>query len=158
MAIGTNDLIDKFGTQDTVTTGTPESIATGAFSVAGDVASWTNDDDAPLAVFALTCQWATVTGVANKRIALYARVMNIDGTSDPVAPSANRKWQPIGAFLVYAAATTTNYLFDSGTCRLPNAAEDQVFEFYIENQTGQTISSNWALKVTPVTQGVSVVV
>lgn len=156
MTIGTNDLIDKFGTQDTVTTGTPGSIATGAFSASGDVALWTNDDDAPLAVFALTCQWATVTSVANKRVALYARVMNVDGTSDPVAPSVNRKAQPLGAFLVYAASTATNYLFDSGTVRLPNAGGDQQYEFYLENQTGQTISSGWALKVTPVTQGVTV--
>ena len=155
MTIGTNDLIDKFGTQDTVTTGTPGSIATGSFSVAGDVALWTNDDDAPLAVFALTCQWATVTSVANKRVALYARVMNVDGTSDPVAPSANRKWQPIGAFLVYAASPATNYLFDSGAVRLPNSSVDQQYEFYLENQTGQTISSGWALKVTPLTQGIA---
>ena len=153
MAIATNDVIDKFGTQDTVTTGTPGSVATGAFSVAGDVAEWTNDDDAPLACFALTCQWATVTGIANKRVNLYARVQNIDGTSDPGAPSANRKWTPIGAFMVYAAATSTNYLFDSGPCRLPNAAADQVFEFYIENQTGYSISSGWSLKVTPMSQG-----
>lgn len=153
MAIATNDVIDKFGTQDTVTTGTPGSVATGAFSVAGDVAEWTNDDDAPLACFALTCQWATVTGIANKRVNLYARVMNVDGTSDPVAPSSNRKWMPIGAFLVYAASTSTNYLFDSGPCRLPNAGVDQVFEFYIENQTGYSISSGWTLKVTPMSQG-----
>lgn len=155
MAISTNDLIDKFGTQDTVTTGTPGSIANNAFSVAGDVALWTNDDDAPLAVFVLTCQWATVTNVSKKRVALYARVMNIDGTSDPVAPSSNRKAQPIGAFLVYAASTATNYLFDSGIVRLPNANVDQQYEFYIENQTSQTISAGWSLKVTPMTQGMA---
>lgn len=155
MAISTNDLVDKFGTQDTVTTGTPGSISTGSFSAAGDVALWTNDENAPLAVFALTCQWATVTGVANKRIALYARVMNIDGASDPVAPSANRKWAPIGAFLVYAASTATNYLFESGMVRLPNAGVDQQYEFYLENQTGQTISSGWSLKITPLTQGMA---
>lgn len=153
MAISTNDLIDKFGTQDTVTTGTPGSIASAAFSVAGDVALWTNDDNAPLAVFSLTCQWATVTGVANKAINIYARVMNVDGTTDPVAPGTNRKWQPIGAFLVYAAATTTNYTFDSAACRLPNASASQDYEIYLENQTGQTISSGWTLKVTPLTQG-----
>lgn len=153
MAIGTNDLIDKFGTQDTVTTGTPGSIATGAFSAAGDVAAWTNDDDAPLAVFALTCQWATVTGVANKRIVLYGRLMDIDSTADAVAPSTNRKSRVLGAFLVYAAATGTNYLFESGIVRMPNAKPDQVYEFYLENLTGQTISSGWALKVTPLSQG-----
>ncbi len=87
MTIATNDLIDKTGTQDAVTTGTPGSIANNSFSVSGDVALWTNDDDAPLAAFVLTCQWATVTGVANKRVVIYARPMNVDGTTDPVAPS-----------------------------------------------------------------------
>ena len=153
MPIGTGDLIDKFGTQDTITTGTPGAIATGAFSVSGDVDAWTNDDDAPLGVFSLSCQWATVTGVANKRIAIYARVMDIDGTNDPVAPSTNRKWNPIGAFFVYAPAITTTYYFDAGIVRLPNAKADQVYEFYLENLTGQTISSGWTLKVTPVTHG-----
>jgi hypothetical protein len=148
MAIGTNDLIDKFGTQGTITTGTPGSISSTSFSASGDVALWTNSDNAPLAQFELTCQWATVTGVANKRVVIYARTMDVDGTTDPVAPSTNRKWMPIGAFLAYAAAT-----FDSGICRLPNAQASQQFEFYLENLTGQTISSAWSMKIRPMTQG-----
>jgi hypothetical protein len=153
MAIGTNDLIDVFGTQDTITTGTPAQIANAAFSVAGDVGTWTNDDDAPLAAFQLKCQWATATGVANKRVNLYARLLNIDSTNDAVAPSTSRKWQPIGAFTVYALATGTDYYFDSGIVRLPNAKTSQEYEFYLENLTGQTISNNWELKVTPMSQG-----
>lgn len=153
MTIATNDMIDKTSTEDAVTTGTPGSIANNSFSVSGDVALWTNDDDAPLAAFVLTCQWATVTGVANKRVVIYARPMNVDGTTDPVAPSTNRKWQPIGAFLVYAASTSTNYTFESGLCRLPNVQADQQFEFYFENLTGQTIASGWSVKITPVSQG-----
>lgn len=153
MTIGANDLIDKFGTQGTITTGTPAAIANGAFSVSGDVALWTNTDNAPLAQFEFTCQWATVTGVANKRVVIYARTMDVDGTTDPVAPSANRKWMPIGAFLVYAAAAATNYTFDSGICRLPNAQAGQQFEFYFENLSGQTISSGWSAKIRPMTQG-----
>lgn len=152
MAIGTNDLIDKFGTQDAITTGTPGSIANAAFSVAGDVAAWTNDDDAQFAAFVLKCQWATVTSVANKQINLYARLMNIDGTNDAVAPSANRKATCIGVFTVYAAATATDYYFDC-IAALPNHYTSQVYEFYIENLTGQTISSGWTLKAMPITPG-----
>lgn len=152
MTIGTNDLIDKFGTQDTITTGTPGSIANAAFSVSGDVAAWTNDDDAPFGFFVLKCQWATVTGVANKPVHLYARPINIDSTNDPVAPSANRRSQAIGTFIVYAASVTTDYYFEC-VAPLPNSKTSQEYEFYLENQTGQTISSAWALKVTPMAPG-----
>lgn len=155
MPIATNDLIDKFGTQDTITTGTPASIAGGTFSVAGDVATWTNDENAPLAQFALRCQWATVTGVANKRVVLYARLLDIDGTDDAIAPSTNRKSQPIAAFNVYAAAAATDYWFDSGLCRLPNGKASQPYEFYLENASGQTISAGWGLKITPISQGMA---
>jgi hypothetical protein len=154
MAISTNDLIDKFGTQDTVTTGTPGSIASAAFSVSGDVATWTNDDDAPSAVFALKCQWATVTGVANKIINLYALPLNIQSTNDPVSPGTNRQAQLIGRFIVYAASTGTDYWFESdGICDLPNHQTSQDYTFFLENLTGQTISSGWALYVTPKSVG-----
>lgn len=154
MTIATGDQIDKFGASvDTITTGTPGSIANAAFSAAGDVAAWTNDEDAPLAQFFLTAQWATVTGVANKRVILYARLLNVDGTTDAVAPSANRKSIQIGAFNVYAASTGTNYLFESGLVRLPNAKASQEYEFYLENQSGQTISSGWALKMQTIAPG-----
>lgn len=153
MAIGTNDLIEKFGTADTITTGTPSAISSATFSVAADVAVWTNDENAPLANFRLTCQWATVTSVANKRIVIYARLMNIDGTTDAIAPSTNRKWAPIGSFNVYAASTATNYLFDSGLCELPGMQDSQEYEFYLENLTGQTISSGWSLVIRPMTHG-----
>lgn len=153
MAIGTGDGIDKFGTRDTITTGTPGSIANNTFSAAGDVAVWTNDDDAPYANFTLKCQWATITGVANKRVIVYARLIDIDGTNDEVAPSTSRKSHAVGAFNVYAAATGTDYQFTTGVCRLPAAAEDQKYEFYLENLTGQTISSGWSLTVCPIAYG-----
>lgn len=154
MAIGTNDGIDKFGTQDTITTGTPGSIASAAFSAGSDVAAWTNDDDAPEAMFALKCQWATVTSVANKVVNLYARPLDIQSTNDPVAPSTNRKATLIGKFTVYAASTGTDYWFNTDDiCQLPNFQTSQQYEFYIENLTGQTISSGWALYVTPKTVG-----
>jgi len=44
MAIGTNDNIDKFGTQDQIDDGTTGTVATTAFSESSS--AWTNDDDA----------------------------------------------------------------------------------------------------------------
>lgn len=153
MTIATGDLIDKFGTRDTITTGTPGAVANSSFSAAGDVAVWTNDDDAPYASFTLKCQWATVTGVANKRVVLYARLIDIDGTTDEVGPSSNRKSHALGAFNVYAASANTDYQYTSGLCRLPAAAPGQKYEFYLENLTGNTISSGWSLTVAPITVG-----
>lgn len=153
MSIGTNDLIDKFGTLTSVDDGSTSSIATGAFSVAADISAWTNTDDVPFANFVLKCQWATVTGVANKVVNVYARPINIQSTNDPVAPGTNRAAQGIGAFSVYAAGTGTDYFFDSGICRLPNVKSGQEYEFYLENQTGQIISASWALWIMPITQG-----
>lgn len=154
MSIGTNDLIDKFGTQDTITTGTPGSISANAMSASGDVAAWTNDDDAPEAVFALRCQWATVTNVANRVINLYARPKAIQGSNDPVQPSTSRKATLIGKFTVYAAAINTDYWFNTDdVCPLPNFKASQQYEFYIENLTGQTIAAGWALYITPKTIG-----
>lgn len=146
-------MVDKFGTRDTITTGTPGAIANGSFSAAGDVSIWTNDDNAPYGNFSLKCQWATVTGVANKRVVIYARLMDIDSTTDEVAPSTNRKSNAIGAFNVYAASTATDYQFTSGLCRLPPAYGDQKYEFYLENLTGNTISSGWSLTLAPITLG-----
>ena len=36
---------------------------------------------------------------------------------------------------------------------LPNTKTSQTYNFYIENQTGQTISAGWDLHVTPLTIG-----
>jgi hypothetical protein len=154
MAISTNDLIDKFGTQDRVDDTSTSAIASGAFSVAADVSTWTNDDDAPEAVFALKCQWATVTNVANKVVNLYAKPLNIQGANDPVDPSTNRKGTLIGKFTVYAASTGTDYWFNSDDiCPLPNYQSSQDYEFYLENLTGQQISAGWELYITPKTVG-----
>lgn len=52
MAISTDAAVEFFGTQDTVTSSS-SSVADNAFSVAGDITTWTNDDDAPMASIVL---------------------------------------------------------------------------------------------------------
>ncbi len=152
MAIATNDLIAKFGSLTSIDDGSTSSIASAAFSVAADISAWTNSDDVPYARFILMCQWATVTNVANRAIIIHARPINIDSTNDAVAPSASRL-MPIGQFNVYAAATGTDYYFESSLCELPLLKSAQEIEFYLENLTGQTISANWTLKIMPITFG-----
>lgn len=152
MAIGTNDAIEKFGTQDAVDDGSTSSIADGAFSVAADITAWTNDDDAPSGRFVLRCQWGTVTSIAGKAVNLYGRPMNVEGTNDPPAPSANYLREALGSFTAPAASASTDVWLTLDV-DLPNFYSSQVWEFYLENLTGQTIAAGWAMWVTPATIG-----
>lgn len=152
MTISTNAAIEFFGTQDTVTAGGgTASVVDGAFSVAGDVVSggWTNDDDAPMAAVVLTCAFGTAP-TANTTVNLYARLMNINGTSDALTPDADNTHVYLGSFLLDDTTAQQNIPLD---VRLPNQYSSQVYEFYVENNGVQTMSAGWTLKVTPKTIG-----
>jgi hypothetical protein len=153
MTISTNDLIEKFGTLTSIDDGSTSSIADAAFSATADISAWTNSDDVPQAGFVLKAQWATVTGVANKPVNIFARPINIQSTNDPVTTGTNRRATFIGSFNVYAASGATDYFFESSRCDLPNLKSGQEYEFYLENKTGQTISANWTLWIMPITAG-----
>lgn len=151
MTIGADSLIEFFGTQDAVTT-TGGSTADAAFTSAGN---WTNDDDAPEAGAVLVAQWATATSIAGKSINLYGRLHNIQSTNDAPAPSATNPVVFLGSFIAPLSNATTDFYMPlvSGRMPLPNQYTSQAWEFYIENRTGQTISVNWSLYVTPITVG-----
>ena len=146
MAISTDSAIEVFGTPDTVT-GTTSTVADGAFSVVGDISQWTNDDDAPQAVMVAMFDWATAPDT-NTSVNLYARLIDIDGTNDQDTPDANFLHTFLGSFPINDV-TTNQYI--SIPITLPNTKTSQVYEFYIENNTGQTIQANWTLKITPKT-------
>lgn len=153
MAIGTDSLIDFFGTQDSVDDGSTSSVADAAFSVAADITTWTNDDDAPACVMVLRCQWATLP-TDGSSINVYARKLNIQSTNDSPIPSANNMDQYIGSFTVDGdVATSTDAYHVTNWLTLPNHTTSQEYEFYFENQTGQTISASWAAWITPLTKG-----
>lgn len=153
MAISTNDRVEKFGTLTQIDDGSTSAISSAAFSVQADISTWTNSDDVPECQFVLMAQWATVTAVANKPVNIYARPLNIQSTNDPVSPGTSRYSHLIGSFVIYAAAITTDYYFESTRCRLPNLKSGQEYEFYLENLTGQTISANWDLWIMPISDG-----
>ncbi|MCK4501121.1 hypothetical protein KAU11_11540 [Candidatus Babeliales bacterium] len=142
MAIDTDDAIDKFGTQDAVTT-TGASTADDAFTSAG---SWTNDDDAPSASAVGTFTFATAA-TAGTVVNLYARLMNIQSTNDQEVPDANYQNTYMGSFPVNDGSTSPQYI--AIDIYLPNTMTSQVYDFYIENKAGQTISANWSLHITP---------
>lgn len=157
MAISTDSVIDFFGTQDTVTAGGGTSAVTdGSFSASGDVVSggWTNDDDAPDAGFVLKFQYPSGT-IDTNGIHLFARLMNVDSTNDEPQPDSNWENHYLGTFRTDAglAATTDNYLTLGHTARLPNHYTSQVYEFYVKNDCGVTMTAGWTLKIMPVSPG-----
>ena len=148
MAIGTDAAIEFYGTQDTVTAGGGTSaVSNSAFSASGDVVSggWTNDDDAVYASMVGAFTFGTAP-TSYSVINLYARLMDIDGTNDQDTPTATYTHTYLGSFPVRNSASTQYVSIEIG---LPNTKTSQVYEFYIENKTGQTISAGWTMKVTP---------
>ncbi len=149
MAIGTNDLIDKFGTQDDVTNAANGAVAASAYSVAGDIDLWTNTDDAPEAAFVLHYTAASAP-TAGRAVSLYATLHDIDGTNDESVPTASdESAHLLGNF--YIPAATDSYISIRAT--LPNTYTSQVYRFFLKNGTDVSMTDTWGLKVTPVTVG-----
>lgn len=148
MEIGADSLVEFFGTQDTVTSGS-SSVTDGSFSVAGDITTWTNDDDAPMASVVFEGTYS-VSPTASSSVNLYARLMNIQSTNDQNAPDANFQHVYLGSFPLNDVTTAQYTAID---VRLPNTKTSQEYEFYIENNGGQTLSAGWDLYVTPKTYG-----
>ena len=157
MAIQAGDTIEKYGTQDEVTVASPGSVANGAFSAASDVNDWTNNDDAPLAIFVLVLKDLSGAATAGDTIDLYCKPLNVvNTTGDHQGPNANCKSIYLGSFLIDAvdpAATDDYYVL--GPVGLPNTKTSQEYEFYIYNNltTVSIDAADWELWITPVTFG-----
>jgi len=148
MAIGTDSAVEFFGTQDTLGTSSA-TVADAAFSIAGDLSTWTNDDDAPMASVTALIDYA-VAPDANTSVNLYVRLLNTQSTNDSEIPDANYQHKFVGSFPVNDVTTNQYITIDIG---LPNSKTSQEYEFYIENRTGQTIQAGWDIYVTPKTIG-----
>ena len=148
MAISTDAAIHFFGTQDTLGTSSA-AVADAAFSVAGDLSTWTNDDDAPQASVVLLANYSSAPD-AGSVINLYLRPLNIQSTNDQDIPDANFQHAYVGGFPVNDV-TTAQYV--AIEISLPNTVTSQQYEFYVENQTGQSLPAGWDIYVTPKTIG-----
>lgn len=148
MAIGSNSLIEFFGTQDTVTSSSA-AVTDGAFSAGTDITTWTNDDDAPMASVTLEATYS-VAPTANTGVTLYARLLNTVSTNDSDVPDANFPHVYLGRFPLNDVTTAQYITIDVA---LPNGKTSQEYDFYIKNDAGQTLSAGWDLYVTPKTYG-----
>ena len=153
MAIGTDSLIDFFGTQVSVDDGTTSTISNNAFSAVGDITTFTNADDAPSCVMVLQVQFGTAPADGSV-INIYAQKLNVEGTNDSPVPDGNNLDQYIGSFVVDGTVgSSTDMFLVTNWMTLPNHKTSQEYDFYIENKTGQTISANWNWFITPSTKG-----
>ena len=154
MAISTNDAIRKYGTQDTVSAGGGTSaVSSGAYSASGDAATWTNDDDSDQASAVLTFQYPSGT-ITTVGVQLLCRLLNINGTTDEPALTANWTGHFLGSFRTGTGmSATTNYAIETGPFILPSAKSSQEYEFYVLNSCGVTMTAGWTLKITPVADG-----
>ena len=148
MAIATDAAIEFFGTQTTLNN-TTAAVADAAFSVAGDVNSWANADDAPQASMTLLANFS-VAPDANSSINLYAKLDNIQSTNDQDVPDANFQHTYLGSFPLNDV-TTAQYI--NIGISLPNTYTSQAYIFYIENQSGQSLPLGWDLFIRPKTIG-----
>lgn len=148
MAIETNSAIHFFGTQDTLGTSSA-AVADDAFSIAGDLSTWTNDDDAPMASVTLLANFS-VAPTANTVCNLYLRPLDVQSTNDGTVPDANFQHMYAGSFPLNDSTVAQYITIDIA---LPNAYTSQQYEFYIENKSGQSLPASWDLYVTPKTIG-----
>ena len=153
MALATNSAVEYFGTQSTVTaSGGTSSVVSGDFSATADLETggWTNAENSPMASVVLTGVLAGLPASAGKSINLFARLMDIDGTSDQEIPSSDFKHVYLGYFPIGTTTTISPTPID---VRLPNNYSGQIYEFYLENTAGVTLNAGWTLKVQPKTIG-----
>jgi hypothetical protein len=150
MAIGTNALVEVFGTQDTLGT-TSGSVVNDAFSVAGDLSTWTNTDDAPRASVTLSATFS-VAPTQGSVVNLFLRLLDVQSTNDQEIPDADYGHVYVGSFPVN---NVTSAQYQAIDISLPNGSTSQQYEFYVENKSGQSMSAGWDIYVTPKTYGPS---
>lgn len=134
-------------------TSTGASIATGTASLAAtqlDCRAAGNAAEDLIAAFSLQCQWATITGItAGVNVADLYLVPAIDGTNFPdvnTTSGTSAIAYPLraGSFIDALAPTaSTNMLFQTG----PVDLLPFLYDVYLMNVSGQTLTANWTLKV-----------
>lgn len=144
MAIASGAAIDFFGTKDDLDN-TSSAVSDGAFSVAADLDEWTNDDDALFSSFMFEGTFA-VAPAADGVVNLYGQLLNIDGTNDAPVTDANYKHDLIGIFHVDAV---TSAQFITAIVQLKNDKTSQEYQFFIGNESGQSLSAGWIVHPTP---------
>lgn len=153
MAIGTNALVDFFGTQDDLTNST-SAVSDGAFSDGtNDLTAWTNDDDVREAEIVIRWQYPSGTIATNPYLNVYGALQNIDSTNDTPVPDSSFKHTFLARVPCDTGVAALTNQYNRARIKLPNAQTSQVYHFYVENQTDVQMSAGWTFKITPLTGG-----
>lgn len=150
MTIGPDSLKEFFGTLVPLAN-TSALVASGNFSIAGDLLDWTNSDDVKEASITLEVTMA-VAAADNSGCYMYFRKLDVEGTNDDAVPTAVYRQTPIAFFPIAPVPATT---IQRSTVRIfvPNYKSSSKFEIYFENQTQQQIDAGWKAWVMPITPG-----
>lgn len=138
MAIPLGSSANYFGTPVSVAGGIGPAVTATNFGVAAT--PWTNTNNAIAANMVLSANFAAApTGY----IELYVKLIGISGGDSP-QPSATFAGIYCGAFQMETSTSAQNIPLDIS---LPNAVDDQQYQFSIKNSTDNTLPVNWDLTI-----------
>ena len=152
MTITTGDRVDKFGTLGDLDS-TSAAVNDGSYSVAGDLNTWTNSDDARSANVALRWQFPSGTFDSNPYVELHARRIDYTGTMDEEVPSDDYRGALVGRFRLDAGLAATTNSVSMTNIDLNNFKPAQVYEFYTKVVAGVQMSAGWKVEIMPLTDG-----
>lgn len=153
MAFPSNTAVQRFdgATEQQLVTaaGGTSAVTSGSFSAAADIQTWTNSLNALIAGMMLEVPF-TGAPASGDTIVLYGRRLNINGAGNhEPQPDANYKHVQLGHFAPDPVAATQRLGLLNGVLPLDNLVSSQDWEFYFENQTGQSMPAGWVAKITP---------
>jgi len=154
MAIGTDSAIEYFGTQDDLSGTATAAVADNAFSIINATTgmnTWTNDDDAVMAKVVLQANFAAAPDTSSV-VNLYARPLNIESTNDPRVPTATNQHVHMGSFPL-EDSTSAQFIPLLISLLPTNFQTSQVYEFYLENKSGQSMPAGWGFHIGPTAIG-----
>ena len=146
MALATNALVTFYDSYTDLSS-TPAAVNDGALSVAGDLNTWTNDDNTERATVTLKGQYPSGTLVTDARIDVIAQLIDVIGTDDTPAPTTAYEQIFCGSFRVKAAQAVSTDAFYQADIRIPGGKSGQVIQFYLSNKTGVQMSASWTFQI-----------
>lgn len=139
MSISTNATVNFFDTRVEVIA-TDANIADNGFSDAGDATTWTNGLDVRQSSFILNATMASNPD-SGSAILLFARLMDIEGTTDANEPSDDYPDLYLGFFRMDEGDTAQDIVLTLADDELPAIEADQDIDFYLSNPTGVQLDS-----------------
>lgn len=149
-----NESVFKYGNAKTLANSNGGAITNNQLGAAAATTySQADTLDYPDAVFVLATAGFGAAPVSGSTIDLFVRPLDVNGTADQPAPptgasTAAYKGQYVGSFVLHASATSG----DNYRCvgyDIPRIGEAYLFN----NATGQSLTANWSLIMTPRTYG-----